>query len=219
MSHSPHFHVGILSNRDAAELFELRLTCYRASRDFEWLDDSTLDWTDTDETALVFGIRDANGTLISTSRFAAATSHDEAEDHFHYSMSGVPARYPALLGTRACTAAPFVRHGMTNLVRHVTLQNVIRLRLSAILAIVYDGAPRVRSMLEAGYECYPVTHHWDREARLLSAPLALSLPSDAFGRAQQWVVANAGDMLENTSFDLPAIEAGFDSLTRAKAIA
>ncbi|HMN82968.1 MAG TPA: hypothetical protein PKA20_23985 [Burkholderiaceae bacterium] len=216
---SGQLRVELLSSREAAELFALRLACYRVSRDFEWLDESTLDWTAEDEAAIVLGVRTEDGRLVASNRVTYATSHREAEEHFHYSMADVPARYPALLGTRTCTDSAWARFGLTSLTRYPILQNAQRLGLAAVLAVVYAGAPRVQSMLDAGYECYPIDRHWDQEARILSTPIAVSMPSNHYESALRWVSKTAEELLAVTTFDHDLIRAAFDAAAHRRAFA
>ena len=94
--------------------------------------------------------------------------------------------------------------------RSVIVGQSKRLGLSSITGVVYDDAPRVRSMLAQGYEFYKPPEHWDCEARLAANPIIISMPASAFSGALQTIEAQAGEAIATCEFDMKKIVLSFN---------
>ncbi len=206
----PSYRVVTLDETRAGELAALRKRCYGLSKSFEWFDERALDWSADDAVSVVLGVLDADGVLVSSVRATIRRDRDAVESMLMYSTRGVPARFPALIGARSATEPAHARHGLAGVMRWVIVSQARRLRLGSITGVVYDDAPRVRSMLAQGYEFYDPPQHWDREARLRARPIIISMPAANYAQSLATIESQLGAALERATFDATALDAAFD---------
>lgn len=207
----PTFRVRALEARDGEALGRLRRACYARSASFTWHDLSTLDWSDTDAAAVVLGVETDDGTLVATYRATQRADKAAAEALMQYATDAVPPRFPALVGGRTATLPAFARLGLTAATRHVMVGHALRLGVASVLAVVYEGAPRVRSMARHGYELHPCPRHWDDEAELRAPALIISLPAARFAHCLATIAAESAAVLAACSVDEAGITAAFDA--------
>jgi hypothetical protein len=204
------FRIGLLSRQLSADLVLLRKQCYRLSTSFSWFDDAALEWTSVDESSVVLGAFDAQAGLVATVRASIRADRASVEALLSYATQNVPDRFPALVGSRSATNPAFARHGLAAAMRWVLVGQAMRLQLGSITGVVYDDAPRVRSMLTQGYEFYTPPRHWDAEAKLNANPIIISMPSSAFAHARALIESQASESLASCSVDDAAIRQAFD---------
>jgi hypothetical protein len=204
------FRIGLLSREHAAELVLLRKQCYRLSTSFSWFDEAALEWTAVDDASVVVGVFDGQAGLVATVRASIRADRPSVEAILAYATHNVPDRFPALVGSRSATNPAFTRHGLAAAMRWVLVGHAMRLRLGSITGVVYDDAPRVRSMLAQGYEFYTPPHHWDAEATLVANPIIISMPASAFAQAKALIESQAAQSLAACSVDDAAITQAFD---------
>jgi hypothetical protein len=182
---------GLVDGRSTVEreaVVRLRREAYATAGEFAWHDLATLGWTATDERSAVLGLwrcgdAGAGETLVSTVRATVFQRLGEAEAFLEHALDGVGAQAPALVLSRAATAPGEHGRGLLALLRVAYLQALPLATVRSVLAVVYDSAPRVRSMQAAGYTMSAPTHSWDSEARALTAPLVAHLPLQRFASA------------------------------------
>ncbi len=206
----PSYRVVTLDETRGGELATLRKRCYALSKSFEWFDERALGWSADDAASVVLGVLEANDVLVASVRATIRRDRDAVEGMLMYSTSGVPARFPALIGARSATEPAHARHGLAGVMRWVIVSQACRLRLASITGVVYDDAPRVRSMLAQGYEFYDPPQHWDREARLRARPIIISMPAANYARSLDAIESQLGAALERATFDATALDAAFD---------
>ncbi len=211
----PSYRVITVDQARADELVALRKRCYALSKSFEWFDERALDWGDDDAASVVLGVLDAGGALVASVRATIRRDRDAVERMLMYSTRDVPARFPALIGARSATEPAHARHGLAGVMRWVIVSQARRLGLASITGVVYDDAPRVRSMLAQDYEFYDPPHHWDREARLRARAIIISMPAANYARSLAAIESQLGTALARTAFDVVALDAAFDRHARS----
>lgn len=208
------FRVTVLGAERADELARLRRRCYRASTSFSWFDESVLEWTPVDASSVVIGSLDGDGALVATVRASCRPDRAAVEALLGYSTERVPPRHPALVGGRSATDAQHARQGLAAAMRWVIVRQALRLDMASITGVVYDDAPRVRSMQAQGYEFYEAPRQWDAEARLRAKPIVISMPAPAYRDALRLIEAQAADALAACAFDDAVFDAAFDADAR-----
>lgn len=179
--------VGVVdaTQRDAVEA--VRRAAYAGAPEFNWRDAATLAWSAADDAGTVLGIWDAEGRLLSTLRASVFHTRTAAEAFLEYTLDGVDVAvdvaFPALVFSRAATHPEAARHGLFALMRQAYLSALPATPLQSLLAIVYDGGPRLRAMQDAGYRFAAPQAAWDSEAVALAQPLLAVLPRAQFARA------------------------------------
>jgi hypothetical protein len=83
--------------------------------------------------------------------------------------------------------------------------------LQSLLAVVYEGGPRLRAMQAAGYQLAPPRAGWDSEAVAHTQPLLAVLPRAQFGRALDTVATGLLDRRAQVQIDSTAIAAAFSA--------
>ncbi len=182
--------------RDA--VVQLRRQAYAGAREFAWHDLATLGWTATDDRSAVLGLwhcpeggGTSTRTLLSTVRATVFTQLAAAEAFLEHALDGIGAVAPALVLSRAATAPGEHGRGLLALLRVAYLQALAQAGVHSVLAVVYDDAPRVRSMQAVGYTMTPPQRSWDSEARAIAAPLVAHLAHAKFAQAMQAATALA----------------------------
>ncbi len=216
------------SASERAAVVALRQQAYASAREFAWHDLATLGWTDIDGCSAVLGLwrqGEPHGppTLLSTVRATVFHRLDAAEAFLEHALDGVDAQAPALVLSRAATAPGEHGRGLLALLRVAYMQALPKLGVRSVLAVVYNDAPRVRSMQAAGFTMTPPRRSWDSEAQALTPPLVAHLHEDRFAAALQAAVAlaatapagavetalsQAGPMAKALRRSRPAIEPG-----------
>jgi len=201
--------VGVVdvSQRDA--VLAVRVAAYRQAAEFAWRDDSALAWSDADDDGTVLGIWDAQGRLQSTLRASVFHERGAAEAFLEYRLDAVDLAWPALLFSRAATHPDAARQGLFALMRQAYLSALPATPLQCLLAVVYEGGPRLRAMQDAGYRFTTPSGGWDSEAVARTQPLLAVLPRAQFARALD--VASTALLGHGTpvQIDTPAIAAAF----------
>lgn len=198
--HGSRWQVALIDRHDAAErqgVVALRRQAYAAAGEFAWHDLSTLDWTLADDQGAVLALWHDDGSaagpsLLSTVRASVFQQLDAAEAFLEHALAGVGAQAPALVLSRAATAPAAHGRGLLALLRVAYTQALAQAGVCSVLAVVYDEAPRVRSMQAAGFSMTPPARSWDSEARALRPPLVAHLPQAGFESARQAALALAG---------------------------
>jgi hypothetical protein len=204
------FRVGVVEPSHAEEITQLRIRSYRLSSSFSWFDETALHWNEVDRNSAVLGVFNERNLLVSTVRASIRVDRFAIDLFLMYSTKNVPTRLPALIGSRSATHADYAKVGLAAAMRWVIVRNSLRLQLGSITGVVYDNAPRVRSMMSHGYEFFDAPEQWDDEATVLAKPIIISMPASAFSNAVHQIELEAAKVLSDCEFDEPAITAAFD---------
>ena len=191
------------SQRDAVEA--LRRQAYRAAPEFDWNDERTLAWSAADDAGTVLALWNQGGELVSTTRATVFAALGDAESFLEYSLRGIEIGLPTLVLSRAATAPEQARHGLFALLRQAYLSALMATPIASVIAIVYEGGPRLRSMREAGYEFHAPALGWDSEAVARARPLLALLPRSRFEPALAGVTAGLGERLSGLDAGTTAI--------------
>lgn len=214
------YRVSIVNAGDATELHALRSLAFTNSPQFVWHDPAKLGWSAIDEEALIFGAW-SGARLVSTMRVYLRTSRALAQHALEHDLAAVPAdRFPCLIAGRSATAPEHVSSGLSGVLRVAMLQSLLKLSaqpVRSILAVVYDGAPRVRSLGRAGFDRFACAHSWDSEATPLAPPRLVNLAVANFPEALLTTRQSFAQVLANTTIDELAIAARFGTMLEAVA--
>ncbi len=202
--------VFVAGDEHVAEIVRLRQACYRTSPSFSWFDEQALEWNDTDRGAVVLAVA-IEGRIVATTRATSRPDQASVEAFMGYSIANVPPRFPALIAGRSATDPGHARLGLTAVMRHAIVRQAMRLRLPSIIGVVYESAPRVRSMVVHGYEPYACPRHWDPEAVLRAEPIIISMPAGAYPKSLAAIESGSSEVLRASVFDDEAIARAFDS--------
>jgi hypothetical protein len=204
------FLITVLDSSHAQVLADLRIRCYRQSSSFSFFDETALQWSATDESSVVLGVFTKNNVLVSTVRTTIRVNRAEVESFLSYSTENVPDRFPAMIAGRSATDTAFTKHGLAAAMRWVIINNALRLQIASLTGVVYEDAPRVRSMLSHGYEFFDSPNHWDTEATLLAKPIVISMPAKAFKNAISLIETESSNILSQCNFDERKMTEAFD---------
>jgi hypothetical protein len=211
----PKYRVSVVTSDHTVALRELRLLAFSKSPQFIWHEPTRLGWTPTDDEAVIFGAW-CDDLLVSTSRVYLRTGRAQAQQSLEHDLAEVsPERFPCLIAGRSATAPEHTSSGLSGVLRVAMLRPLLDLSahpVRSILAVVYDGAPRVRSLRQAGFDCFDCKRHWDSEATPLAPPMLVNLAAANFRAALTTTEQNCAEVLADTSFDLRAIAARFDTM-------
>jgi hypothetical protein len=211
----PRYRVSVVTFAHAVALLELRLLAFSKSPQFVWRDPAKLGWTPTDDEAVVFGVWCA-GRLVATSRVYLRANRAQAEQAIEYDLTELPPeRFPCLIAGRSATHPEHANIGLSGVLRLAMIESLLgplAYPIRSILAVVYDGAPRVRSLRMAGYDCFACARHWDSEATAQVPPLLVNLAASNFRAALVATKDSFGELLTHTSFDRDAITARFGTV-------
>lgn len=209
--------IGTVSREQSGALQALRQAAYRAAPEFDWNEDASLGWTPADEHGTVLGLWDAAGRMLSTTRATVLHSVGHAEDFLEYSLAGIDIAWPSLALSRAATAPDVARHGLFALLRHAYLSALVAdsvadtddasTGIGSVVAIVYEGGPRLAAMRAAGYDFFSPRAGWDSEAVARTAPLLAVLPGARFRQANDSVAAGLAARLDEVQVEREAIAA------------
>jgi hypothetical protein len=197
--------VSVVTRQHAAELQHLRRAAYLQAKEFVWHDPAALGWVEADDAGAVLGVWDEEGLLVSSMRASVMHGAADAEGFLEYSLAGADARFPALVLSRAATLPERSAQGFMAWIRLAYLSALPSTSIESVIAVVYDGGPRVRAMQAAGYTLHEPQRAWDSEATALSRPVLAILRRARFEAAQATVLAGMVDQLSRVRIDVDAI--------------
>lgn len=177
------YRIGVAGSTDRAAVESVRRAAYRQAREFDWNDEAMLAWSSDDEAATVLALWDDQGALLSTVRATVFASVGQAEAFLEYSLSGIDITTPGLVLSRAATAPSAARQGLNALLRHAYLSALAATPIGSVIAIVYEGGPRLESLRAAGYDFFEPRAGWDSEALARTRALLAWLPRQRLERA------------------------------------
>jgi hypothetical protein len=201
------YRIGVASRADAAEVEAVRRSAYDAAREFTWNDAATLAWNAADDAGCVLVLHDAAGTLLSTLRINVLAGIAEAEQFLEYALAGIDARPPLLVLSRAASRPEHARRGLFALLRQAYLDALPATPVASVVALVYEGGPRLQAMVDAGYVLHEPRAGWDEEAVAHTRPLLAVLQRASFAAAAAQVRRALGAQLDGVAADAAAIAA------------
>jgi hypothetical protein len=205
------YRIGIADAHDREAIGQLRRAAFRRATEFNWLDEAMLDWSVDDDASTVIALSDRSGTPLSTVRATVFGELHEAERFLEYSLAGMPIALPTLVNSRAATAPEHARHGLLALVRYACLSAAATSPVRSVITIVYEGAPRLAMMREAGYQFIKPRESWDSEAVAHTQPLLALLPHERLAGAVRCFGAMLARQLDEVQINLEAIADGIRS--------
>jgi hypothetical protein len=199
--------IGVAGRADAAAVEAVRRSAYGAAPEFSWNDAATLAWNAADDAGCVLVLHDAAATLLSTLRLNVLHDVGAAERFLEYSLAGTAVQPPLLVLSRAASRPQHARCGLFALLRQAYLDALPATPVASVVALVYEGGPRLQAMVDAGYALHEPRAGWDREAVAHTRPLLAVLQRASFGAAAAQVRRTLGKRLEGVDIDGAAIAA------------
>jgi len=181
---------------DAREVFDLRLSCYTQSREYNFVLTDRLRWDHRDETDVVLLVCDETGRALSTMRGGIVQDRAEAEDRMTCSVELDASSFPALLLGRASTRRECGRSGFHSALRYHFLRSAIDTPVNSAIGLVYANAPRTNLMKELGYTFHQPSRIWDPEAEMVEPAWVAHLDRSMFGSACTALESLVGAILE-----------------------
>lgn len=192
---------------DQRAVGEVRRAAFAQAQEFTWLDPRALDWGPDDEQATVLGLWDAGGSVLATVRATVLRSAQAAQAVIAYDIDALPLPGPLMLLTRAATHPQGQCRGANALLRVAYLSALLRTDLRCVITQVYDHAPRLRTMRQAGFELTPLHRGWDAEAQSRTQPLLAWMHRERVDAGLRAIAAEQTDALRHTGIDVPGIVA------------
>ncbi|MCO5120004.1 MAG: hypothetical protein M9951_10280 [Burkholderiaceae bacterium] len=168
---------------DRDSVVELRRLSMPRSEYFTFHDLARLDWNEDDERSSVIVVRDPQGVLQSTLRLSVFDAVADLERAVECSFEGIPVELPVLSLSRAATRPGSMSRGLMAWLRFYYLSVVRELPVRSVVGVVFEGAPRARSMESAGYAFFRPPRNWDSEVEAYVNVQVVLLASRDFDRA------------------------------------
>jgi hypothetical protein len=202
---------------DRQGVVAVRQAAFAQAREFLWLDPTALAWGPDDERATVLALWDADGVLNATVRARVLPSAQAAQTAIEYAIEHLNLPGPLLLLSRAATHPQGQCRGANALLRVAYLSALLCTELRCVITQVYDHAPRLRTMRQAGFELTPLDRGWDSEAQARTQPLLAWMPRERVESGLCALRAEHATALQHTVIDLPAIAASLNAQWHAQA--
>jgi hypothetical protein len=212
------FRLGVV--REAADqqaVVAVRQAAFAQAREFVWHDPQALAWGPDDEQSTVLALWDADGVLNATVRARVLPSALAAQAVIEYAIEHLHLPGPLLLLSRAATHPQGQCRGANALLRVAYLSALLRTELRCVITQVYDHAPRLHAMRQAGFELTPLDHGWDSEAQARTQPLLAWMPRERVESGLRALVADNATALQHTVIDLQAMAASLNAQCSAQA--
>lgn len=144
---------------DAIE--KLRKEAYERAPEFQIANKNAWAWTDADAKGHVLAAWDREGNLLSTMRGIYAHNRSEAEEAIECTMPLAASWFPTIILEKAATDARRANKGLNALLRFVFIEAALQHKLGSVTGAVFEGAPRIKTLVELGYQISPVERMWD----------------------------------------------------------
>ncbi len=212
------FRLGVVREvADQQAVVAVRQAAFAQAREFVWRDPQALAWGPDDEQATVLALWDAGGVLCATVRARVLPSAQAAQAVIEYAIEHLNLPGPLLLLSRAATHPQAQCRGANALLRVAYLSALLRTELRCVITQVYDHAPRLHAMRQAGFELSPLDSGWDSEAQARTQPLLAWMPRERVESGLRALVADNAAALQHTVMDLPAMAESLNAQCRAQA--
>lgn len=188
---------------DIEKVSALRRTALTASREISLHDISYADWSEIDNSSIVLTAR-LGAEIVSSMRMTIFRDVVGAQTFLEYPVARQPIAGPILAMSRAVTSPTSFNLGLMGALRYAyltALKDYASPRIENVIAIVYQGAPRVNSMKRAGYVMIECDDHWDSEATLSAKPLIAVLSEKMFDQALAHTATEFSPILSECSFN------------------
>lgn len=165
--------------QDRKPIEELRIKEFRRSAQFTLLKPEKLLWNQCDDSSVVLAAWD-EAHAVSTMRAVVVNNPKEAQNCVQCIVPEDTA-FPAMVFNNAATHSEYRGIGLNQLLRFYFLQTALDNNIQSLLSPMYDGAPRIRFMVELGYEFTVPTHSWQdklnaRATRILGVLARKQMP-------------------------------------------
>jgi hypothetical protein len=203
--------IDVATPDDAEKISGLRRAALSRSKEFSLHDMQHADWTALDEKSIVLTARSGD-EIVSSLRMTIFDNAFSAQSFLEYPVSREPITGRVLAMSRAVTRPDRFNSGLMGALRYAYLMGLKHAqasRIGSVLAIVYQGAPRVNSMEKAGYMMIRCDDHWDSEANVTGSPLIAVLPGTQFPHALDHTEAEFAGIISQCNFDWDAIHGRF----------
>lgn len=213
---APRWSLGVVRQAaDQQAVVAVRRAAFAQAQQFRWLDLRALAWGADDEQATVLGLWDAGGVLSATVRATVLPSAQAAQAVIAYDIDTLNLPGPLLLLTRAATHPQGQCRGSNALLRcaylGAMLHTDMHTHLRCVITQVYDHAPRLRAMRQAGFELTPLLRGWDSEAQAQTQPLLAWMLRARVEAGLQALRTEQAAALCDTVIDLPTIAASLQA--------
>ena len=139
----------------------LRREAYERAPEFQIANRNAWAWTDADVKGHVLAIWDREGNLLSTMRGIYASNRAEAEEQLECTMPLGSSWFPTIILEKAATAARTANKGLNALLRYMFIEAALQHKLGSVTGAVFEGAPRIKTLIELGYQISLVERMWD----------------------------------------------------------
>ncbi len=200
--------------RDVADrqaVVAVRQAAFAQAREFLWRDPQALAWGPEDEQATVLALWDANGVLSATVRASVLPSALAAQAVVEYAIEHLNLPGPLLLLSRAATRPQAQCRGANALLRVAYLSAFLRTELRCVMTQVYENAPRLQAMRQAGFELTPLGRGWDSEAQARTQPLLAWMPRERVETGLRALMTEQAAALQQTVIDVAAMAASLNA--------
>jgi hypothetical protein len=164
---------------DGESIESLRLTSYANAKEFVVKDPSPMRWGAADTEHITLAAFDNRRLPVSTIRGALLFTGAEAEAALE---CAVPAHlgleFPTLLLGKGATVSNLARTGLHNLIRLCFLEMALAIDMKSVIGLVFESAPRTRSMRLMGYDLFPCQDWWFTDLVPITQTLIAVLPQE-----------------------------------------
>jgi hypothetical protein len=146
---------------DAEWIESLRLASYANAKEFVVRNASPMRWGAADTEHITLAAFDTRGLPVSTVRGALLFTDAETETALECTVpSNLGITFPTLLLGKGATASSQARTGLHNRIRLCFLELALAIGIKSVIGLVFESAPRTRSMRIMGYKFSPCQEWW-----------------------------------------------------------
>lgn len=204
--------IDVATSTDHEKLSALRRAAFSLSKEFALHDIRKADWCEWDEASIVLTAR-LGDQIVSSVRITIFGEAAAAEAFLEYPITRHVLKGPLAVLSRAVTLPSCFKRGLNGALRYAYLmaaKNMTGTRIENLVAIVYQGGPRVHSMQRAGYVMMDCNENWDSEAELSARPLIAVLSRGALAQATRHIEVEGAAVIVECAFDWDCIQARFE---------
>lgn len=166
--------IHILNRLHAVEVNQLRKEGYQRIRGFH-VQPEGLFWNRSDDQAIVLGVQDTEGALVSTMRLELIEDLKMVETKLESTWSfPSETQWPVGVLSRASTRFNWAGRGLNGVLRYHALKMAEGFGVRYMTGTFVTGSPREKTMLAMGYQVFTNTKGWSGHGFQSSAPITVA---------------------------------------------
>ncbi len=196
-------HIRQANRQDKKQIEVLRINEFQRSAQFTLLKPEKLFWNRNDDSAVVLAAWDGP-RAVATMRAVIVDNPKEAQDCVQCIVPE-DTNFPAMVFSNAATHWDYRGMGLNQLLRFYFLQIALDNEIQSLLSPMYESAPRIRFMVELGYQFAVPKQSWQDKLKAKTTRILGVLARPRMPRALDYIRTKRPEIIKAYPWQSPRV--------------